>query len=72
MNPLKSKDIRFKLFNFSNPICTKKLGRKKLRIYEGRIVNKKKTYILSLSRKKLGVFSSVNEAKQFCTTLTIN
>ncbi len=65
ITPITSKDIRLNLFNFSNPICYKFIGRKKLRIYEGKIVNKKKTYILSLGRKKLGVFNSVEDAKNF-------
>lgn len=64
-NILKSKDIRMKLFNFSNPICEKMIGRKKLKIYEGRVVDKKKTYILSLGREKVGTFNSVQEAKDF-------
>lgn len=65
MNVFKSKNIKANVFNFSNPICYKKVGRKLLKIYTGKVVNRKKTYILSLGRVKLGVFNSVQEAKDF-------
>lgn len=57
-------DIRFKLYNYHNPIAQKIIKGVEYRIAEGLIRNKKKTYLLFRNRFIIGEFSSVQEAKK--------
>lgn len=57
-------DIRFKLYNYHNPIAQKTIDGVDFRIAEGLIRNKKKTYLLFRNRFIFGEFNSVQEAKK--------
>jgi hypothetical protein len=57
-------DIRMKMFNYDNPIAEKDLNGVNLRIVEGLIRNKQKTYLLYLDGEIVGEFYSVNDIKK--------
>jgi hypothetical protein len=56
-------DIRMKLFNYNNPIAEKNINGVNLRIAEGLIRNKRKTYLLYADGKIIGEFYSINDIK---------
>jgi hypothetical protein len=64
-NVLKTETLLSKMWNFSNPIAEKTIGYYTFRICEGFIVEKKKTYLLYKNCGFLGIFDSVQEAKNF-------
>jgi hypothetical protein len=56
-------DIRMKLFNFDHPIAEKDVNGVNLKITEGLIRNKRKTYLLYADGKIIGEFYSVSDIK---------
>lgn len=56
-------DIRMKMFNYNHPIAEKTINGVNLRIAEGLIRDKKKTYLLYADGKIVGEFGSVQDAK---------
>lgn len=56
-------DIRIKLHNYDNPLATKTVNGVELRIADGLIRNKKKTYLLYADGKIVGEFDSVDSIK---------
>lgn len=56
-------DIRMKLFNYDHPIAEKDINGVNLRIAEGLIRNKRKSYLLYADGKIIGEFYSVSDIK---------
>lgn len=59
----KKQDIRENLYNYDNPLAEKNSNGVNLRITQGLIRNKKKTYLLYADGRLSGEFYSVDEAK---------
>ena len=57
-------DIRMKIFNYDNPIAEKDINGVNLRIAEGLLRNKRKTYLLYADGKIVGEFYSVEDIKK--------
>jgi hypothetical protein len=57
-------DIRQKVFNYHNPIAKKIINGVELRIADGLIKNKQKTYLLYANGDIIGEFYSVNDIKK--------
>lgn len=60
----RSDDIRVKMYNYDNPIASRTVNGKDIRITEGLIRNGKKTYLLYSDSKIVGEFESVDDAKK--------
>jgi hypothetical protein len=65
-------DIRMKIFNYDHPIAEKDLNGVNLRIAEGLIRNKQKTYLLYLDGEIIGEFYSVNDIKNIIKQIEDN
>ena len=57
-------DIRTNMFNYDNPIAEKTINGVNLRIAEGLIRDKRKTYLLYADGKIIGEFYSVQDIKR--------
>ncbi|MDG1805922.1 hypothetical protein [Flavicella sp.] len=57
-------DIRIKLFNYDNPIAEKTVNGVNLRIAEGLIRNKEKTYLLYADGSMVGEFYVISDIKK--------
>lgn len=62
-------DIRTNLFNFDNPIAEKTINDITLKIVEGLIKNKRKTYLLYADNQLIGEFYSVKDIKNIVNYL---
>ncbi len=62
-------DIRTNLFNFDNPIAEKTINGITLKIVEGLIENKRKTYLLYADNQLIGEFYSVKDIKNIVNYL---
>jgi hypothetical protein len=65
-------DIRMNMFNYNNPIAEKNLNGINLRIAEGLIRNRRKTYLLYADGKIIGEFYSVNDIKMIVNYIENN
>lgn len=57
-------DIRKNIFNFDNPLAEKEVNGVILKIVQGLIRNKRKTYLLYANNDIIGEFYSVDDIKQ--------
>ena len=57
-------DIRMKVFNYDAPIASKVVNGVDLRIVDGLIRNKRKTYLLYANGDIIGEFYSINDIKK--------
>jgi hypothetical protein len=62
-------DIRQKLFNYDNPIINEIINGVEIRIAEGLIKNKRKTYLLYANGDIIGEFYSFNHIKTIIKTI---
>ena len=63
LDMFKKDDIRMKIFNYDNPIARKTINNVDLRIAEGLIRDKRKSYLLYANGKIIGEFKSVDYIK---------
>ena len=62
-----SDNIDTNLFNFDNPLCQKMINGNDIRITEGLIKNKTKTFLVYKNSQIIGEFYNITNFKEFLT-----